>query len=231
LAALRRQEKTKPLTFMTKEEISSLYFGLFIGSAIPLALIYIGYASRLIGAALLTVFIIYTYQLLKPKNIQERLFFDAEPKQGLRKHAALIALSAVVVVVASFFTVDAASSIATFMHIDPAIIGSTVVAFGTSVSVLFASVRAIRRGHADMSLGNIVGTCFVNTTLILGVTLVIWSLRVDMTVFSSLVVFSVMANLLLWYFLSSERIGWKEGAVLLLMYAIFLIVTFGVYTP
>jgi len=42
------------------------------------------------------------------------------------------------------------------------------------------------------------------------------------------VVFSLIANLFLWYFLSSERLSWREGAVLLCIYALFLATTFGV---
>jgi Ca2+/Na+ antiporter len=94
-----------------------------------------------------------------------------------------------------------------------------------------ASVRAIRRGHADIFLGNIVGTCFVDTTLILGATLTVWTFQVDMTVFSSLVMFSVLANLFLWYFLSSEKISWREGVVLLFMYFLFLVISFGGLKP
>ena len=231
LAAARRIEKTRLLTFMTREEISSLYFGLFIGSAIPLALIYMGYASRLVGVVLLTIFVIYTYLLLKPKDIQERLFLDFEPKPNLLKPALLTFWSAIVTVFVSYFIVDSASSIAESLHLAPAVIGGTLVAFGTSVSVLMASVRAIRRGHADISLGNIVGTCFVDTTLILGATLTIWTFRVDMTIFSSLVMFSVIANMFLWYFLSSERISWREGVVLLFMYFLFLVISFGGIKP
>jgi cation:H+ antiporter len=231
LAAARKSEKTRLLTFMSREEIGSLYFGLFIGSVIPLALIYLGYASRLVGVLLLVIFGIYTYRLLKPKNIQERLFLDSEPKPSLRKYAALTIVSAIVIIVASYFIVDSASLIALSLHVAPAVIGGTVVAFGTSVSVLLASTRAIRRGHADISLGNIVGTCFVDTTLILGATLTIWTFRVDMTVFSSLVMFSVLANLFLWYFLSSEKIGWREGVVLLFMYFLFLVISFGGLKP
>lgn len=231
LASLRKQESPRFLTPMTKEEISSLYFGLFVGSAIPLTLIYVGYASRFIGVVLLAIFVIYTYRLLKPRNVQERLFFDAEPRQTLRKYTSLTILSAIVVIIVSYFTVDSASSIAESLQMPPVVIGGTVVAFGTSLSVLLASLRAVRRGHADMSLGNIVGTCFIDTTLILGVSLVIWTFTVDMTVFSSLVMFSVIANLFLWYFLSCERISLREGAVLLFMYFMFLLISFGGYKP
>jgi hypothetical protein len=43
-----------------------------------------------------------------------------------------------------------------------------------------------------------------------------------MTVFTNLAVFSLISNLFLWYFLSGDRICWREGAVLVGLYALFL---------
>jgi cation:H+ antiporter len=231
LAALRNVEKTGPHASMTKQEISTLYFGLFIGSAIPLALIYMGYANRIIGMGLLIVFVAYNYLLLKSRGNKKKLPSGAKPKQGLLRHASLAILGGTVIAVAAYFMVDSASSIAVSMHVDQAVIGGTVVAFGTSVSVLLASVRAVLRGHADVSLGNIIGTLFVNTTLILGASFAVWTPNADMAAYSSLFIFSVMANVFVWYFLSNNKTGWKEGVVLSLTYFIFLIISFGVYKP
>jgi cation:H+ antiporter len=94
---------------------------------------------------------------------------------------------------------------------------------------LATSVDAVQRGHLDLALGNIIGSCFINTTCILGVTLTASTLRVNMSAFSNLVMFSILTNLFLWYFLSSERISWREGVVLLFMYFVFLTVSFGGY--
>jgi Ca2+/Na+ antiporter len=85
------------------------------------------------------------------------------------------------------------------------------------------------KGHLDLALGNIVGSCFVNTTFILGVALLGSTLRINMAAFANLAMFSLMTNLLLWYFLSSEKITLKEGAVLLFMYFLFLVISFGGY--
>jgi Ca2+/Na+ antiporter len=47
-----------------------------------------------------------------------------------------------------------------------------------------------------------------------------------MTAFSKLAIFSLITNLFLWYFLSNERLTWREGAVLLFIYALFLTISF-----
>jgi len=229
LAALKNLDHVKLLPSMAKEEIGSLYFGLFIASIIPLALIYIGYASKVIGIILLVVFVLYTYQLSKIRIVKEEGSLGVE-REKRNKYIFLTFLGVNVVLVSSFFILYSASYIAGSVGIPPVVIGSTAVAFGTSVPVLVASISAVRKGHLDLALGNIVGTCFINTTCILGIPLMASSLIVNVAAgFSSLVMFSVIANLFLWYFLSSERISWREGAVLLFMYFLFLTISFGGY--
>jgi len=228
IVALKSSDNVKLLPSMAKEEIGSLYFGLFVASIIPLTLLYIGYASRFIGIVLLTIFVVYLYQLSKIRKVKEEGAFEGE-RQKLSKYTFLTFLGAAGVVISSYFIVDSASYIAFKIGIPRVVIGATVVAFGTSIPELATSVDAVRKGHLDMALGNIVGSCFINITCILGVTLAASTLRVNMAAFSNLVMFSLIANLFLWYFLSSEKISWREGAVLLFMYFLFLTISFGGY--
>jgi len=228
VTALRSSNSVKLLPSMAKEETGSLYFGLFIASIIPLTLLYIGYASRFIGIILVAIFVFYVYQLSRVRNVKEEGSLGKE-RQKLGMYTVLTLLGAAGVVVSSYFIVDSASYIAEKVGIPRVVIGATVVAFGTSIPELATSVDATRKGHLDLALGNIIGSCFINITCILGVTLVASPFRVVMTAFSNLAMFSLITNLFLWYFLSSEKVSWREGAVLLFMYLLFLITSFGGY--
>ena len=228
IVALKNSSYVVLTPTMTKEDVGSLYFGLFIASIIPLTLLYIGYASRFIGIILIAIFIFYIYQLSKIRKIKEEISLGKE-KEKLGKYAFLTFLGAAIVVASSYFIVDSASYIAESIGIPKVVIGATIVAFGTSLPELATSLDATRKGHLDMALGNIVRSCFINITCILGVTLAGSTLRVNMTAFSDLVMFSLITNLLLWYFLSSEKISWREGAVLLFIYFMFLTISFGGY--
>jgi cation:H+ antiporter len=228
IIALKNPENAKLLPSMAKEEMGSLYFGLFVASVIPLTLLYIGFASRFIGIILLAIFVLYIYQLSKIRKVKEEGTLGEE-KQKLRKYTFLTFLGAAGVVFSSYFIVNSASFIAGELGIPPVVIGATIVAFGTSLPELATSVDSVQKGHLDLALGNIVGSCFINITCILGVTLAASTLSVNMSAFSNLVMFSLMTNLFLWYFLSSERISWREGAVLLFMYFVFLATSFGGY--
>ncbi|MEM3459185.1 MAG: sodium:calcium antiporter [Candidatus Bathyarchaeia archaeon] len=228
IVVLKCPRYTSMYPTMAKEEIGSLYFGLFIASVIPLTLLYIGYASQYIGIILLTIFVFYLFQLSRIRKVKEESSLGSE-KQKIGKYALLTFLGAAGVVASSYFIVDSASYIALSVGVPRVVIGATVVAFGTSIPELATSIDATRKGHLDMALGNIVGSCFINITCILGVTLAASAFTVNMTAFSNLVMFSLITNLFLWYFLSSEKVSWREGAVLLFIYSIFLATTLGGY--
>ena len=210
---------------MAREEVRSLYFGLFVSSIIPLSLLYLKEASRFIGVILLTVFVVYLYQMSRIRNVKEEGSLGPE-RQRLRRYAFIMLAGIAVVVAMSYFIVDSASYVAKSVGIPPVIIGATIIAFGTSVPELATSIVATRKGHLDLALGNIVGSCFINITCILGVTLVSSPLNVNMTAFSELAIFSLITNLFLWYFLSNEKLTWREGAVLLFIYTLFLTISF-----
>jgi cation:H+ antiporter len=226
LISLKYPEKSRVLPKMAKAELGSLYFGLFIASIVPLALIYIGYASRFIGVILLVIFIYYMFQLSKARTPTEQAPSGTE-KNKLGKYVSLTIFGAVGVVICAYFIVESASYLAASVRIPPVVIGATVVAFGTSVPELSTSVGAVKKGHLDLALGNIIGSCFMNITLILGITLVASPLNIVMSAFSNVAIFSLITNLLLWYFLSNERIGRREGTVLLFLYALFLAISLG----
>src|SRR3990170_8544639 len=65
IIVLRRPRYPSFLLTLAKEEMGNLHFGLFIASIIPLALLYIGYASRFIGVILVGIFIFYMIQLAR----------------------------------------------------------------------------------------------------------------------------------------------------------------------
>jgi cation:H+ antiporter len=226
LISLKYPEKSRILPKMAKAELGSLYFGLFIASIVPLALIYIGYASRFIGVILLVIFLYYMVQLSKARTPAEQSPSGTE-KNNLRKYASLTLFGVVGVVICAYFIVESASFLAASVGIPPVVIGATVVAFGTSVPELSTSFDAVKKGHLDLALGNIIGSCFMNITLILGITLVASPLSIVMSAFSNVAIFSLITNLLLWYFLSNERIGRREGTVLLFLYAVFLATSLG----
>lgn len=221
--------------FVTSE-LSNIQFGLFIASVVPLSLLYVStQAIWLVGLILLIIFGVYLYRLSKvripTKEVEAEITF--KEKRKVKQYILFTILGALCVVVSANFMVESTIAIATSIGISQQLIGATIIALGTSIPELTIGVKSILRGHTNLALGNILGAAFFNTTLILGVTLFLPSLlgstvALNMGVYLNLIIFSIITNTFFWYFLSRDKITWKEGIVFLIIYALFIITTLDV---
>ena len=98
--------------------------------------------------------------------------------------AIRFALGLAVLLVSAKMTVWGAKSIATFMGISELVIGLTIVAIGTSLPELAASVISAIRGHHDIALGNIIGSNLFNLLLVMGAAGAITPISLDSAVFA-----------------------------------------------
>ena len=216
-----------------KADLSSIYFGLFISSIIPIVLIFISAATWVVGFVLICIFIGYMYQLSKVRIPEEECASVVnDEKKKLKKFVLFTIAGALGVVVSAYFLVQSAVAIAQAAGLSQQVIGATIIAIGTSLPELTLDLKAMLRGHSGLAFGDIIGSSFVNITLILGITLFVPALvgsqiTMNMSVFQNLVLFSIVTNLIFWYFLSRGQIGKKEGAIFLLIYILFIITTIG----
>jgi cation:H+ antiporter len=216
-----------------KSELSSIYFGLFISSIIPIVLIFISAATWVVGLVLICIFIGYMYQLSKVRMPSENGdIVTEEQKSKLKRYIIFTIVGAIGVVASAYFLVESAVNVAQVLGLSQQVIGATIIALGTSLPELTLDLKAILRGHSGLAFGDIIGSSFVNITLILGVTLFVPALLgtpiiMRMDVFQNLVLFSIVTNMIFWYFLSRGQIGHKEGAIFLFIYILFIITTIG----
>jgi len=214
-----------------KQDLSNIHFGLLVSSIIPLGLIYVGSATWTVGFVLISICAVYMFQMAKVRIPEENGEPVAEEeKNKLRRFVILTILGAIGVVVSANFLVDSAVVIAGAVGIPQTIVGATIVAIGTSLPELTLDLKAFLRGHSALALGDIIGSSFMNITLILGITLFLPAVLgrpvvMNMSVYENLVIFSIITNLFFWYFLSQGKISWKEGALFLCIYALFIYTT------
>jgi len=208
-------------TRMAKDEVGDLNFGIFIASIVPLILLYFQFANQIVGFLLIALFAYNMYALTKKRRTVEEISDEAEKRQ-LLKYLFKSLLGIIGVVACAYFIVESASFMALSVGVPAVIVGATVVAFGTSVPELATSLDSVRKGFIDLAVGNIVGSCFINITLILGFTLLFSPFNVDVSAFSDLIIFSLITNLILWYVLQNTKVSKREGIVLLIFYLIFL---------
>ncbi len=80
----------------------------------------------------------------------------------------LFAIGLILLLKGADITVGGARSLASRFGISPALIGLTVVAFGTSLPELVVTSEAFRGGNFDIGMGNLIGSNIANIALILG---------------------------------------------------------------
>ena len=223
--ALKYPKSAGFFTRMARNEVGNLNFGLFIASIVPLILLYVGYASQIAGLLLIILFVYNMYGLTKKRKVVEEIS-DVAEKHELKKYIAKTFLGIIGVVGCAYFIVDSSSFLALSVGVPPIVVGATVVALGTSVPELATSLDSVRKGFMDLALGNVIGSCFINITLILGLTFLLSPFNVNISAFSKLAVFSLISNSVLGYILQNTKVSKREGILLIAIYIIFVAISF-----
>lgn len=226
IMAIKYPQSSGFFTRMTRDEVGNLNFGIFVASIVPLLLLYFGYATQLMGAILIGLFIYNMYNLARKRETVEEIS-DTAAKNENRKYIVKSILGIIGVVASSFFIIESATFLALIAGIPPIIVGATLVAFGTSFPELVTSVDSVRKGFIELALGNVIGSCFINITLILGFTFLLAPLNVDISAFSDVILFSLISNIVFGYIIQNSSTGKREGIILLAIYVIFIVVSFG----
>ena len=126
--------------------------------------------------------------------------------------------------------VDGASSTAKNFKVSKMLIGLTIVAFGTSAPEFAVSMSALANGSTDMVLGNVIGSCILNTLLILGVAAAIKPIKIhDSTVKKEVPLALLISTLLVVLMLDSKlgngilnQITRSDAFVIILFFTVFI---------
>ncbi|MDC1107194.1 calcium/sodium antiporter [Prolixibacteraceae bacterium] len=86
----------------------------------------------------------------------------------------------VILILSGDFLVKGGVELARKFRISTLVVGSTVVAMGTSAPELIVSLKSAMMGHTEMAIGNVVGSNISNIALVLGVTAIILAIPVKL---------------------------------------------------
>lgn len=119
--------------------------------------------------------------------------------------------------------IEGASGIARDLGVSDRIIGLTIVAVGTSLPELFASVTAARKGETDMAIGNVIGSVTFNILSVIGVASIISPIHESNVGFVFDYLLMAFLGILLWLFLRTRHLLERyEGAILLCIYVAYI---------
>ncbi len=199
------------------------------------ALVIDGSLSRIDALILLVVFVLLMiYSIRRDLHAQgDKLAQEAEenyatPHMSLKKGLLLSCGGLLGLVVSSRFLVWSAVSLARAAGLSDLVIGLTIVAFGTSLPELAASIAATRKQQHDIALGNVLGSNLFNLLAVIGIAGTIHPLGVERAVLMRDFPMMVITTLLLWLFCKSwrgrpGRISRIDGVFLLILYAGYLV--------
>ncbi|NKC00932.1 MAG: calcium/sodium antiporter [Pseudomonadales bacterium] len=143
---------------------------------LAIALLFDRHLSVLDGIILLGGLAAILHQLIRGQNkpdhelspfMQEEL--DELPDMTTLQAVAWLMLGLIVLLISAQILVYAATEIATTLGVSEMIIGLTIVAIGTSLPELAATIGSAIKGHPDIAIGNVVGSNILNILAVLAV--------------------------------------------------------------
>ena len=209
-----------PYCILVSLLVTLLAFNLFNGESVSI--------GRFDGAILLLFFAAFIcISFIRDRKSSTDSTTNEQKPQSLAKSLLRTVCGLTVLIIGCDFFVDSAVSIATQWGVNEAFISITLIACGTSLPEMAASVAAAAKRNTDLALGNVVGSNIFNVTFILGVSSQITTLAGGGI---TIVDYSVMIGsaILLLLISLNKRISRAEGLLLFtafVAYNVYLIST------
>ena len=218
---------------------SNLKYDLPIALGVSLLLFVLAYDSIFLGKefnvisrwdgliliALFILFMIYSFKSSASGDQNEESAESENGKVNIVKSVLLIVCGLVGLVLGGRLFVNSGSDIARGFGVSDAFIGITVMAVGTSLPELAASVNAAIKKKGQMALGNVIGSNIFNILLILGTSSIIRPLplggitMIDMGMMILTTVMIMLSALLI----SKKEIKRGVGALFFMIYIAYIV--------
>lgn len=193
-----------------------------------------GSINRLDGAVLLLGFVGFNAMLYRSAKIeqdqQDRLLADLD--DGLRQNHhrgrefLWLLLGILALVFGSRLMVEGAVNLARLFGVSELVIAITMVAFGTSLPELAASLSAAYHRQTDLAIGNIVGSNIANLLLVLGLTAFVRPIAVQGDEVQLEFIVMIAFAVLLLPFMRRQQLGRWQAALFLGAYIAFILYSF-----
>tara|TARA_B110000003_G_scaffold2652_2_gene2820 strand:+ start:63312 stop:64238 length:927 start_codon:yes stop_codon:yes gene_type:complete len=210
-----------------KESLSLNYPMMLISSlALFLALFFFNGINWIVGSVLFLALVLFLIVSVSRSSASDQEELEVDDSLTLTKSVFLLVLGGVGLYFGADFFIKGAVSIAKSFNIDDRIISLSLVAIGTSIPELAASLIAAFKKQNGIALGNLIGSNIFNILAVLGITSFFVELNLeDKTIFYTDLIW-MMAFALIIYPLQKigkkNMLGLREGIVILAMYLAYL---------
>ena len=184
--------------------------------------------TRIEGLTLFAGIILFTtISVRKGRTQPQEADIDSQEGKSMTVLAAigLIVLSCAMLTFGADILVDGATTIASAIGVSDKVIGLTIVALGTSLPELAASVAAAFKKQMDISIGNIIGSNIFNILCVLGVSTSIKPISLEFRDYANDFIWMMGFSIFIIIFTTMRkkkgRLGRTAGILFLLAYAVY----------
>lgn len=195
---------------------------------VPVVILFImiqdGIISRLDGVLFLLIMVSYLFFLFKDSKGDLEDEIDESLKKGFNwtKTILLLAVGFTFTIGGANFVIESGTNIARSLDVSEWIIGLFLISLGTSLPELVVSLVAVKKGNAEMSIGNIIGSNVANFSMVLGGASLIMPLSVDITKNGFDILILGAASLTLLFILGNKLYNKAGGIFLLTILVLFI---------
>lgn len=185
--------------------------------------------SKFDGFLLLITFVYFLYVINNNKNNQLDFVNESENQKTLLT-LFFLTVGLIALIFGSRYAVIYAENIALYLNISELIIGLTIIAIGTSLPELAATISAISKKKTDMVVGNVIGSNVLNITLVVPIIGFFSNTQLDQVLLSRDFLIMILATvifMLVVIFYSSRNISLilirAIGVLFVFSYAIYVL--------
>lgn len=236
IAAISVAVNPGPVNTKTMKMPVIFFFG---SAAIYCAAAYLlGEFPRFLGIVMLTIFVVYTFitvrqGLKNPEAHQEEEGPAAE--RTLLMDVMWLVIGAALIAFGANLLVEHGTIIAQGLGVPETVIALTFVALGTSLPELVTTITSLRKGHAQLGIGNVIGANIFNLVLVSGVSVTLAPFQVPVGKLIAGMNASLVLDIPLMLFvmalltlpaLAKKKLERWQGVTLLCIYAAFCLIQF-----
>lgn len=191
-----------------------------------------GVIHQWMGWAFVLLLIFYIYYSIKwarqaPSEFDKIAVGVSDP---MYKQIIMLLLGMAIVILSSKILIPTVEITANRVGIPQSVIAATLVAFGTSLPELITAITAVRKGHGELAVGNIIGADILNVLFVIGLSASVTKGGLLVPVEFYKLQFPTMMIILAAFRIFAKSkdhvISTKEGIFLAVIYVIYIVLNY-----
>lgn len=181
----------------------------------------IGRIDGFIFLLMMASYLIFLFSSSK-EDLESEIDESLTKKFNWIKTLVLLSIGFTLTIGGANFVVESATNIARSLNVSEWIIGLFLISLGTSLPELVVSLVALKKGNAELGIGNIIGSNVANFSMVLGASAILNPLSIDLQATQYDLLIMTSASLALLFILANKLYN-KAGAIfLLIILALFI---------